>query len=227
MTESKKMAERQAFISLKNHKENFENNPKPNNPKLLSKQVLDRINNNIRSKTNFNQWRNAKSVIDWFSNTREKKKHSFLIFDIVDFYPSISEHLLKLSLTYAMQFTTVSDEDIEINTHSRKTLLFDKNETWIKEVTPPCSMSQWVAMMEQRFANWLGFLSWANSHQNTQMTALACTGMTDLPFLRTWMQDQLIKPGRFSVIRSCPHLVFRNQCLGAGTKWCCVHTLST
>ena len=49
-----------------------------------------------------------------------------------------------------------------------------------KDVTPPCSMSQWVAMMERRFANWLGLLSWANSHQNTQMTALACTGMTDL-----------------------------------------------
>ena len=129
------MAQRQAFISLKNHKENFENNPKcrlinpaKNNLGLLSKQVLDRINNNIWSKTNSNRWRNTKSVIDWFSNIREKKKHSFLIFDIVDFYPSISEHLLKLSLTYAMQFTTVSDEDIEINTHSRKTLLFDKND---------------------------------------------------------------------------------------------------
>ena len=126
------MAERQAFISLKNHKENFENNPKPNNSRLHSKQVLNRI----RSKTNSNQWRNTKSVIDWFSNIREKKKHSFLIFDTVDFYLSISEHLLKLSLTYAMQFTTVSDEDIEINTHSRKTLLFDKNETWIKRCLP-------------------------------------------------------------------------------------------
>ena len=129
------MAQRQAYISLKNHKENFENNPKcrlinpaKNNLWLLSKQVLDRINKNIWSKTNSNRWRNIKSVIDWFSNIREKKKHSFLIFDIVDFYPSISEHLLKLSLTYAMQFTTVSDEDIEINTHSRKTLLFDKND---------------------------------------------------------------------------------------------------
>ena len=131
------MAETQAFISLKNHKETFENNPKPNNPRLLSKQVLDRINNNIRSKTNSNQWRNTKSVIDWFSNIREKKKRSFLIFDIVDFYPSISEHLLKLSLTYSMQFTTVSDEHVEINTHSRKTLLLDKNETWIKRCHSP------------------------------------------------------------------------------------------
>ena len=29
------------------------------------------------------------------------------------------------------------------------------------------------------------------------------------------------------VERSCPHLVPGNQCLGTGTKCCCVHTLST
>ena len=29
------------------------------------------------------------------------------------------------------------------------------------------------------------------------------------------------------VERTCPHLVPGNQCLGTGTKWCCVHSLST
>ena len=52
--------------------------------------------------------------MDWFLSIREKKKHSFLIFDIVDFY------LLKLSLTYPKQYLTVSDEDVEIIMHSRK-----------------------------------------------------------------------------------------------------------
>ena len=28
-------------------------------------------------------------------------------------------------------------------------------------------------------------------------------------------------------LRACPHLVLGNQCLGTGTKWYCVHTLST
>ena len=64
-------ARRQAFISLKDHKENFQNNPKcrllnpaKNNLGLISKQVLDRVNNSIRSQTNANQWRNTRSVID-------------------------------------------------------------------------------------------------------------------------------------------------------------------
>ena len=88
------MARGQAFISLKDHKENFLNNPKcrlinpaKNNLGLISKQILDGINSSIRSKTYANQWRNTQSVIDWFSNIKDKDKHSFLVFDIVDFYP--------------------------------------------------------------------------------------------------------------------------------------------
>ena len=139
-----KMAQRQAFISLKDHKENFQNNPKcrlinpaKNNLGLVSKQILDRINNNIRSKTKLHQWKNTKSVVDWFSRIDEKQKHSFLVFDIVDFYPSISEDLLRLSLEYAKQHTTVSEQEVEIILHSRKTLLFDKNDPWVKRGDSP------------------------------------------------------------------------------------------
>ena len=135
---------RQAFISLKDHKENFQNNPKcrlinpaKNNLGLISKEILDKINNSIRSKTKLNQWRNTKSVIDWYSSIGEKHRHSFLVFDIVDFYPSISEDLLKLALEYAKQHTTVTEQDIEIIMHSRKTLLFDKNEPWVKRGDSP------------------------------------------------------------------------------------------
>ena len=137
-------ARRQAFISLKDHKKNFQNNPKcrllnpaKNNLGLISKQVLDRVNNSIRSQTNANQRRNTRTVIDWFSDIEDKSQHTFLIFDIVDFYPSISEALLKLSLDYARQFTTISDEDIEIIMHSRKTLLFSNNEPWVKRGNSP------------------------------------------------------------------------------------------
>ena len=139
-----KMVQRQAFISLKDHKENFQNNPKcrlinlaKNNFGLVSKQILDRISNNIRSKTKLHQWKNTKSVVDWFSSIGKKHRHSFLVFDIVDFYPSISEELLRVSLEYAKQHTTVSEQEVEIIMHSRKTLLFDKNEPWVKRGDSP------------------------------------------------------------------------------------------
>ena len=112
-------------------------NPVKNNLGLISKQILDRINSCIRSGTNVNQWRNTHSVIDWFSAMKDKSQCTFLIFDIVDFYPSISEVLLTLSLDYAKQFTTISDEDEEIILHSRKTLLFNDNEPWVKAGDSP------------------------------------------------------------------------------------------
>ena len=66
-----KMKKREAFISLKVHKENFENNPKCRliNPAKsesgnLSKIILYEINSNLRQKLNLNQWRNTKQVIE-------------------------------------------------------------------------------------------------------------------------------------------------------------------
>ncbi|PIK38369.1 putative multidrug and toxin extrusion protein 1 [Apostichopus japonicus] len=57
------MATKQAFITLKDHKDNFENNlpcrlinPAKSNS-LISKAILDRINNAIRIATKVNQWR--------------------------------------------------------------------------------------------------------------------------------------------------------------------------
>ena len=72
-------ARRLASIPLNDHKENFQNNPKcrllnpaKNNLGLISKHVLDRVNNSIRSQTNANQWRNTRSVIDWFSGIEDR-----------------------------------------------------------------------------------------------------------------------------------------------------------
>ena len=84
-----------------------------------------------------NEETHLRSVIDWFSAIQDKNQCTFLVFDIVDFYPSISESLLALSLDYARQFTTVSDEDEEIILHSRKTFLFNDNEPWVKAGDSP------------------------------------------------------------------------------------------
>ena len=60
----------QSFITLKDHKENFQNNPKFRliNPAkseigIVSKHYIDQINKSIRKKLNVNQWRNTQAVI--------------------------------------------------------------------------------------------------------------------------------------------------------------------
>ena len=138
------MSHEQAFISLKDHKENFLNNPKCRliNPAksdlgFVGKTILDRINNSIRSHVSVNQWRNTQSVVEWFFNITDKSSCSFLVFDIVDYYPSISESLLIESLAYAKQFTSISEDDVQVTMHARKSLLFDCEEPSVKKGDSP------------------------------------------------------------------------------------------
>jgi hypothetical protein len=42
----------------------------------------------------------------------------------VDFYPSISENLLNEALAWASDFATITENDISIIKHARKSLLF-------------------------------------------------------------------------------------------------------
>ena len=60
---------------------------------------FNKINTQLRTILNVNQWRNTQNVIDWFGNIEEKTSHSFISFDIIDFYPSISENLLDQALS--------------------------------------------------------------------------------------------------------------------------------
>ena len=63
-----------------------------------------------------------------------KKKNTFVIFDIDSFfYPLISENLLKNAISYTKQYVTVTDQEVDIIMHSRKSLLFDQGTAWIKK----------------------------------------------------------------------------------------------
>ena len=56
-------------------------------------------------------------------------------FDIVDFYPSISEHLLKRALQFASQYTTISQQDRDIILLARKSMLCGQSKEWVKKGT--------------------------------------------------------------------------------------------
>ena len=68
---------------------------------IVSKQLLDNINHAIHSKKHLNQWQNSSALISWFQNIPDKKGCKFLKFDIVDFYPSITEKLLFAAISFA------------------------------------------------------------------------------------------------------------------------------
>ena len=55
------------------------------------------------------------------------------MFDIKDFYPSISKELLTDALTFAETIINLDDQDKKIIYHSRKSLLFNQEQTWMKK----------------------------------------------------------------------------------------------
>ena len=72
-------------------------------------------------------------VLKWFNNIQDKGKHKFMMFDIKDFYPSISEKLLTKSIKFAKTVTNITNKEIEIIFHARKSLLFENGESWVKK----------------------------------------------------------------------------------------------
>ena len=125
------MAKREASVTAKDHKENFEDNPKfrlINRAKSelgkVSKIILDEINNNIRERTGVNQWRNSQSVIDWFKTINEKPNHIFISIDITNFFPSITEQLLDKAIRWARTITPITDQQEKIIKHARTSFLF-------------------------------------------------------------------------------------------------------
>ena len=92
------MATKDAFITIKDHKEDFPSNlkcrlinPTKSNLGKVSKVILEEINEKIRAKLDVNQWKNSQTVIEWFQSINDKCNHTFMSFDIVEFYPSITE----------------------------------------------------------------------------------------------------------------------------------------
>ena len=131
-------AKSNCFITLKDHKENFQNNlsvqlmnSAKNELGRLGKFIIQVVNKELRHKLNLNKWKNTEDVINWFKSIKDKQHCKFVIFDIKDFYPSIKESLLKQSLDFAEKHIKVTSED----KHARKSLLFNKQQIWIKSVS--------------------------------------------------------------------------------------------
>ena len=105
LTETLELADRidkyieiDAYITLKDHKDGFPGkidsqliNPAKSNLGKISKRFLEDAVRVIRSNSGSNQWISSGEVIDWFQDLPDKDKLTFLKFDIVSFYPSITK----------------------------------------------------------------------------------------------------------------------------------------
>ena len=57
----------------------------------------------------------------------------FISFDMKGFYPTITKELLSKCLSFAETKVQITEDDKKIINHSRKSLLFDRGNTWMKK----------------------------------------------------------------------------------------------
>ena len=134
------LAQKEAFITLKDHKPEFQNhptcrllNPTKSEIGVISKHILDEINAAIINATQINQWKNTSSVLRWFNNLENKRSLSFISFDVCDFYPSITEKLLNKALDFASKYRHISKQERDIILHTKQSLLFWDGKPWEKK----------------------------------------------------------------------------------------------
>ena len=91
-----------------------------------------------QTKTGKNRQNNGKTVIKWFIALENKTDCIFIKFDIQKFCPSITEDILKTTLSFANKCQNIPEEDIRIIKHCSKSLLFSNNQPWKKKDVEGC-----------------------------------------------------------------------------------------
>ena len=124
-------AQRDCFVTLKDHKPGFRSNPQcrllnPSKSELgkVAKLMLQRINSELRGKTNLKQWRRTSETRDWFVNLDNKQELTFVKFDVESFYPSISEELLRSAFQWAGTMVEINQEEKDVTNKTKMFLLF-------------------------------------------------------------------------------------------------------
>ena len=100
--------------------------------KRLEKKLVGNYTSRLLNSHKYNLWKNSMDTIDWFRKIKDKKRSTFVQFDVIEFYPSISKELLVRILNHAWGCTDITEEEIEIILASRITVLSDSRRSWVK-----------------------------------------------------------------------------------------------
>ena len=133
----------EAFATIKDHKPNYLNslparliNGTKQNLGRASKLILEKIVTNVRNISKLNQWKNTPAMLQWFTSIPDKASYSFIQWDIVDFYGSISEQLFTDAVNWASNIVQITQDQRELFFQVRKSFLVYRNELWVKKENP-------------------------------------------------------------------------------------------
>ena len=135
---------REALFTLKDHKDNFANNPEvrllnPTKPELgrVSKQKLAGLVKEVKEKTTLTQWKSDLSAVKWFNQLQNKDQLRFIEFDICAFYPNITRELLTKAIQWATTIVPIPQEDIDLIMHTKMSILISGGDVWVKKGQDP------------------------------------------------------------------------------------------
>ena len=116
------------------------------------------MNKEITSSKQVNQWKNYSAVIKCFRNIENKPNCSFIIFDIQDFYQSISLSLFNRAIEFGKEITIYQMMKFPSLCNQGKRYSSVMVNRGLKRMTRMISVYQWAATMEQRCASWLAHI---------------------------------------------------------------------
>ena len=89
------------------------------------------------------QWKHTTQALNWFINIPNPPSKSFLQFDIVQFYPSISEKLLSDALNWARIIVHINKGTLKSSCTLETPFLYHNQEPWVKKDNSDFDVSMW------------------------------------------------------------------------------------
>ena len=99
---------------------------------MASKNIIQNIVTNVKKANYSNLWKNSYDTMEWSRKIKNKSKATFMQFDIIDFYLSITKNTLIDSINYARKYEEITEEQYDIILACRKTVLKNNRSTWVK-----------------------------------------------------------------------------------------------
>ena len=101
--------------------------------KMYSNNIVDfQKSTTILNAYTKNVWKPIECTTYIYIYIKNKSKATFIQFDIIDFYPSITKNILIDSINYARKYIDITVEQYEIILACRKTVLKNNDSTWVK-----------------------------------------------------------------------------------------------
>ena len=137
-----RIALKEAYLTVKDHKPEFPNqikarliNPTKSNIGIISKQILEKINLELKTKLELRLLKNTDETIEWFKATENKPRRMFIQLDIVNYYPSVTGELFDKAIKFAAENIDheITQTDIDIIKNARKSILEFDGCRWTKK----------------------------------------------------------------------------------------------